>query len=86
MAIHWLFLAGIVHLYCLWTDVDIRNSVDWSIVLEDTQTTSMVITAMAERWSFAEGVPQVYHDLCIGTFRKYGELYPQHDSDIESPS
>lgn len=76
-----LFLAGIVHLYSIWTLEDIRNNLDWSIVLNDTQTTSMVLAAMAERWTSAEGVPQVYHDLCMGTFQKYGELYPQHDSD-----
>ncbi|KAF2793925.1 hypothetical protein K505DRAFT_325115 [Melanomma pulvis-pyrius CBS 109.77] len=84
MAIHWLFLAAVVHLYCIWTHDDIRNAVDWSIVLEDTQTTSMVLTAMAERWTSAERVPQVYHNLCIGTFRIYGELYPHSDSDIDS--
>jgi hypothetical protein len=81
MAIHWLFLAAVVHLYCLWTHVNIRNNVDWSIVHEDTQTTSMVLTAMAERWTSAEGVPHVYHNLCVGTFRKYGELYPQSESE-----
>lgn len=85
MAIHWLFLAGIVHLYCLWTNEDIRNTVDWSVILEDTQTTNMVLAAMAERWSSAEGVPQAYHSLCIGTFQKYGELYPQWDSESFGP-
>lgn len=83
MAAHWLFLAAITHLYCIWVDEDIRNSLDWTIVYRETQSTSMILSAMAERVSSAQRMPQIYHDLCVGTFRKYGELYPHSDDDSE---
>ncbi|KAH8881016.1 hypothetical protein GQ53DRAFT_848483 [Thozetella sp. PMI_491] len=82
MAIHWLFLAGVTHMFCIWVDESIRDSVDWSIVYEDMQTTSMVLSALSERWKSAESSPQLYHDLSVGTLRKFAELYPASEYSL----
>jgi hypothetical protein len=81
MAIHWLFLAGITQLFCIWTDEHIRNSIDWTIIYEETHSTGMVLAALAERLVSAQKMPQVYLELCTGTFRKYGELYAHSDDE-----
>jgi hypothetical protein len=81
MAVHWLFLAGITQLFCIWTDEQIRNSIDWTIIYEETHSTGMVLAAMAERLVSAQKMPQVYLELCTGTFKKYGELYAQSDDE-----
>lgn len=81
MAIHWLFLAAVTHLYCIWMDEDIRNSLDWTLVYRDTQSTSMILSALAERLSSAQRMPQIYHDLSTGTFKRYGEIYLHSDDD-----
>lgn len=81
MTIHWLFLAGVTHLYCIWVDEDIRNSLDWTITYRDTHSAGMVLSSLAERLRSAQKMPRIYHDLCAGTFRKYGEMYPQSDDE-----
>ncbi|TPX11777.1 uncharacterized protein E0L32_007514 [Thyridium curvatum] len=71
MAVHWLFLAAITHLFCLWTDEDIRRAADWAKVNDAIQSTGMVLSAMTERWSSGRKMPEIYRKLSSGTLAKY---------------
>lgn len=90
MAFHWLFLAAITHLFCLWIDIEIRSDANWQEVNEDLQTTRMVLSAMVERWRSGKKTLAVYSQLCQGTLRRFTQMKvmmntseePQQDVDI----
>ena len=74
MAFHWLFLAAITHLFCLWTNHQIQLSVDWNDFIEDIQTVRMVLSAMAERWRSGRKMLHIYSELSKGTIRIYTNI------------
>ncbi|KAK5180706.1 hypothetical protein LTR44_007020 [Exophiala sp. CCFEE 6388] len=76
MAFHWLFLAAVTHVFCIWTDVDIRVSADWKEINEDLQRTRMVLSAMVEHWRYGKKILDIYGQLCDGTIRLFVQLIP----------
>lgn len=74
IALHWLFLAAVTHLFCLWTTPQIRESADWSRVNADIQDTCMVLAAMTERWHSSSKVLGIYRRLSRGTLKKYASI------------
>jgi hypothetical protein len=86
MAVHWLFLASMTNLFCLWVDNDIRRGVDWFEVNEDIHTASIVLTSMAEKWNSARGCLDVYSACALGTLRKYSFKIGSPEENIETNS
>jgi hypothetical protein len=76
MAFHWLFLAGITHLFCIWTDPEIRATADWKEIMEDLQRTRMMLSAMVEHWRHGKRILDIYCQLCEGTVRRFVEVTP----------
>ncbi|EXJ81527.1 hypothetical protein A1O1_07591 [Capronia coronata CBS 617.96] len=76
MAFHWLFLAAVTHLFCIWTSPEIRAIADWKEINEDLQRTRMVLSAMAEHWRYGKKILDIYCQLCEGTIRLFVQLIP----------
>ena len=74
MAVHWLFLAAVTHLFCLWTGEHLRMSADWSQVNEDIRAASMVLSAMTERWKSGRKMLSIYRKLSKGTLNRYAVI------------
>lgn len=83
MAFHWLFLAAVTHLFCIWTSPEIRAVADWKEINKDLQRTRMVLSAMAEHWRHGKRILDIYCQLCDGTIRLFVQLIPvtgeEHD-------
>jgi hypothetical protein len=87
IAVHWLFLAAVTHLFCLWASPQLRQSADWNRVNEDVQDTGMILAAMTERWQSSRKVLSIYRRLARGTLQKYAAVTLKSASNnIESPS
>ena len=76
MAFHWLFLAAVTHVFCIWTDPEIRASADWKEINEELQRTRMVLSAMVEHWRYGKKILDIYGQLCDGTIRLFVQLVP----------
>lgn len=50
-ALHFLFLAGLTYLHCLWTSAAVRNSARHDQISSTCSDCTMLLTVMAERWS-----------------------------------
>lgn len=84
MAVHWLFLAAVTHLFCLWTGEHLRKSANWSQVNEDIRAASMVLSAMTERWKSGRKMLSIYRKLSKGTLNRYTIISPMETTT--SPS
>ncbi|KIW16771.1 hypothetical protein PV08_03961 [Exophiala spinifera] len=83
MAFHWLFLAAVTHLFCIWTSPEIRAVADWKEINEDLQRTRMVLSAMAEHWRYGKRILDIYCQLCGGTIRHFVQLIPVNGEDYD---
>lgn len=71
MAVHWLFLAAVTQLFCLWTDEDLRRESSWSQINDDMQSCTIILSAMTERWKSGRKMLRLYRRLSTGTLAKY---------------
>lgn len=76
MSVHWLFLAAVTHLYCIWENDDLRNNCDWAKTNDDIQACSTVLSAMAEKWKSGRKMIQIYRALSKGTLDRYVRIVP----------
>lgn len=74
MAVHWLFLAAVTQLFCLWTDGNLRREADWSRINDDIQSSIMVFSAMTERWKSGRKMLRLYRRLSKGTLATYTQI------------
>ncbi|OAA54160.1 Transcription factor [Niveomyces insectorum RCEF 264] len=62
-ALHFLFLAGLTYLHCLWTAPTARRSRPWDTVSNTCMDCSMVFVVMAERWGGAAPYRDIFGSL-----------------------
>ncbi|CAM1501691.1 Fc.00g036750.m01.CDS01 [Cosmosporella sp. VM-42] len=74
MAVHWLFLASITQLYCLWTDENFRREANWTRINDDIQSSTMIFSAMTERWKSGRKMLRIYRRLSKSTLAKYTQI------------
>ncbi len=74
MAMHWLFLACMTHLFCLWTSETVRTNASWNFVNEDLQSAIAALSTMVERWHWGRGCRDLYIKLARGTLRRFASV------------
>lgn len=62
-ALHFLFLAGLTYLHCLWTSSTARDSRLLDTVSNTCMDCSMVLAVMAERWAGAAPYRDIFESL-----------------------
>ncbi|ESZ96149.1 hypothetical protein SBOR_3424 [Sclerotinia borealis F-4128] len=73
--VHRLFLAGITSTYCLWQSPQVRQEIRFDDLIETTQACSSVLSALAERFSGAEGCRDSYDKLSVATMEYFANAH-----------
>ena len=84
-ALHFLFLAGLTYLHCLWTSPAVRQAARHDQVSSTCMDCTILLTVMAERWDSVAPYRDIFEALTARTLSMMVDrMHEAHSSTVEN--